>query len=115
VFTDAGGAVTNNIAAWNGTAWAPLGSGTDDNVSALIVYNDELIVGGWFNTAGDDLVNSIAAWDGTGWSHMGTGITSSPQHAIVYALAVYNGKLVAGGGFTTAGGVSASNIAIWGN
>ena len=31
----------------------------------------------------------------------------------VYALAVYNGDLIAGGTFTTAGGVSASRIARW--
>jgi hypothetical protein len=32
---------------------------------------------------------------------------------IVYALAVYDNKLIAGGGFTTAGGVDANSIASW--
>src|SRR5262249_34084660 len=35
VFTTAGGVVANNIARWNGTSWAALGSGMDSYVSAL--------------------------------------------------------------------------------
>ena len=31
----------------------------------------------------------------------------------MYALTVYNGQLVAGGNFTTAGGVACNRIACW--
>jgi hypothetical protein len=42
------------------------------------------------------------------WSALGSGSDGS-----VYALALYNNKLFAGGGFTTAGSASANNIAAW--
>jgi len=53
--------------------------------------------------------NNIARWNGTAWSPLGTGMNNW-----VLALAVLpNGDLVAGGRFTTAGGVSAIRIARW--
>jgi hypothetical protein len=42
------------------------------------------------------------------WSNLGSGMNGQ-----VYALTVYNGELIAGGHFTTAGGISANNIAKW--
>ena len=35
------------------------------------------------------------------------------QYTFVFALTVYNGELIAGGFFTTAGGTKTSNIARW--
>jgi hypothetical protein len=107
-FTTAGGLPANHIAAWDGTAWSPLGSGINGSVGALTVYNGNLIVGGGFTTAGGTSASNIASWDGTAWSPLGSGINGG-----VGALTVYNGTLIAGGGFTTAGGTSASNIASW--
>jgi len=46
--------------------------------------------------------------DDTSWSPLGSGMNSD-----VWALAVYDNKLIAGGWFTTAGGVSANHIAAW--
>jgi len=42
------------------------------------------------------------------WTSLGTGISDD-----VYSLTVYDNKLIAGGWFTTAGGVSVSHIAAW--
>ena len=85
--------------------WGPLGSGTGGgtytSVSALTIYNGELIAGGWFTTAGGVPCNNIARWDGSAWQPLGSGTNSS-----VAALTIYNGELIAGGGFTTAGGVA---------
>ncbi len=51
-FTIAGDVLANNIAKWDGTNWSPLGSGMQGggstSVSALTVYNGELIAGGYF-------------------------------------------------------------------
>ncbi len=53
--------------------------------------------------------NNIAKWDGSAWSALGSGMNDA-----VHALAVDgSGNLVAGGSFTTAGGVSANHIAKW--
>src|SRR5262245_3882160 len=50
-FTLAGNTIVKNIAAWNGSSWLPLGTGTNFDVFALTVYNGSLIAGGSFTTA----------------------------------------------------------------
>lgn len=88
--------------------WLPLGSGMNDRVEDLVVYDNKLIAGGMFTTADGDVVNGIASWDGSSWSPLGSGMDGG-----VYALSVYDGKLIAGGLFSAAGGDSASGIASW--
>ncbi|HOW73868.1 MAG TPA: PHB depolymerase family esterase, partial [Phycisphaerae bacterium] len=115
-FNTAGQVSANNIAAWDGAAWQPLGSGLGGEypeVRALAVYQDQLIAAGHFTTAGGASANHIARWDGTQWQPLGSGISGPPTYAGVNALAVYGGSLVAGGYFTSAGGVSANHIARW--
>ncbi len=55
--------------------------------------------------------------DSGSWSSVGTGssngVSGSMFNTAVYALAVYNGELYAGGEFTQAGGMSMNNIARW--
>jgi hypothetical protein len=123
-FFTAGGEAANCIARWDGTTWAPLGSGMNDRVFALTTYDldgagpqpPQLIAGGAFTTAGGVLANRIARWDGTTWASLG-----SEMNGAVFALATYDpdgsgplsAQLIAGGGFTTAGGVTANRIARW--
>jgi hypothetical protein len=87
--------------------------GVDGIVYTFIEYQGNLIIGGNFDVAGDTLANSIAAWDGSSWSPLGSGMGSPDNSSTVFALVVYEDKLVVGGGFSTAGGVSAKNIACW--
>jgi len=122
VFTTAGGVSVNRIAKWDGTAWSALagqGTGVNDRVFALAVYDDgsgpALYAGGDFTTAGGVTVNRVAKWNGSEWSALagpGTGVNDRVQ-----ALAVFDDgtgpALYAGGTFTTAGGVSANRIARW--
>ncbi len=114
----------SNIAAFDPVSgeWSSIGPGSGLNgpVEALAVLpSGELVVGGHFTRAGFTNVSRIVSWNGSNWSPLGSGIDGSlppPNHAppVVYALTVMpNGDLVAGGLFTTAGGVSASNIARW--
>ena len=118
-FSTAGGASVNSIARWNGTFWSPLssaaGNGVNGGVGALAVYNDRLIVGGQFTSAGGVGVNSIAQWDGSSWSPLGSGASNgvSGSYPLVEALTVYNGQLIAGGRFYTAGGQVSFNWARW--
>ncbi len=88
--------------------WFPLGSGMNNQVMALTVFNGELIAGGNFTNAGGIPANSIAKWNGTAWSPLGLGIIGD-----VRALTVYNNELIAGGHFFTAGGIDANCIAKW--
>jgi hypothetical protein len=116
-FTKAGGLTANHVARWNGSSWAALGSGTNSGVSALTVFDDGagpmLHAGGKFTTAGGVVANRIAKWDGSSWAPLGSGMGANQ----VLALAVFDDgggpMLVAGGDFTTAGGMAASRIARW--
>ena len=61
-FTIVGGMSANYIASWNGSSWSPLGSGMNGPVDALMVYNDNLLVGGEFTSAGGKVSTYIAQW-----------------------------------------------------
>ena len=111
-FIEADGVAVNKIAKWNGTAWAPLGSGMNAAVFALTVFDDgtgpALYAGGGFTMAGGVPVNFIAKWTGTAWEPVGGGVDAG-----VKALTVFDGALYAGGAFFHAGGVDALRVAKW--
>ena len=129
-FTSAGGVPANHIARWDGSSWSPLGTGVGtwayDSVDSLMVFDDgsgggpALYVGGDFPIAGGVAANNIAKWDGSTWSSVGLGgPTGSGINGNVYALKVFDDSrgggpaLYAGGDFSSAGGVSANNVAKW--
>jgi hypothetical protein len=93
--------------------WGPVGTGTNESVRALCVYNGDLYAGGYFTMAGGNPANCIAQWNGTIWSTVSTGVTGGSNYPEILSMAVYNGNLYAAGRFTTAGGNPASNIAMW--
>jgi gliding motility-associated-like protein len=102
----------HNIASWNGSTWAALGSGLSDTVFDIARYNGALYAGGDFKKAGTLAIPKLAKWDGSSWSALGTGISGGGV-CLINALAVYNGELYAGGVFTGAGGTPVHNIAKW--
>ncbi|MBK8164805.1 MAG: hypothetical protein IPK64_02455 [bacterium] len=111
------GVPANDIAHWNGTSWAAFGGGTANYVLAYASYNGRLVAGGSFAQPTQSLgaANNIAGWSGGSLSAFGTGMNN-----VVYALESFkypgiNGsyELIAGGIFTTAGGVGALRIARW--
>ena len=97
-------------ALWDGAAWSwPGGTTLGGTVSAITVYNGELVVGGSFSAyVGGTLIQYLARFDGHAWSPVGTGVNGT-----VNALATYNGELIVGGYLWSAGGVSVGNIARW--
>ncbi len=123
-FSTLDGLTVNGIAKWNGSTWSalsgPSGTGVEHYVYALAVFDDgngdALYVGGQFATAGGVAVDNIAKWNGTAWSPL-TGPSGTGVLTYVSALAVYGAgsgdSLYVGGAFTTAGGVTANNIARW--
>ncbi len=54
-------AAANRIAVWNGSAWSPLGSGTNGTVNALATRNKTLFVGGSFAFAGGKVSGNIGS------------------------------------------------------
>ena len=85
-------------------------------VYAMEAYDDgtgpALYAGGWFTTDQASVsANHILKWNGTSWLPLGDGITG--LFSRVQSMAVYNGELIVGGTFTSAGGIHANNIAKW--
>jgi len=77
-------------------------------------YNGDLVVGGFFTEINGVPVNHIARWDGNQWHAFDGGMTGDdPVHTRVHDIIVYNGELIAGGCFNSAGNSSAKNIAKW--
>lgn len=115
-----GGLTVNGVAQWDGNGWATIegvaGTGVSAQVSTMIVYNGDLIVGGSFTQAGGADAWGIARWDGHSWSplagSLGAGVMTAPFD-FVSGLAVYNGDLYVGGQFSMAGHVPVNNVARW--
>jgi len=123
-FTTAGGVTVSYIARWDGSDWHPLGSGMQFVVRALTTWDPDgegpepaqLVAGGEFATAGGATVNNIAYWDGLEWRSFGSG-TNGTVHSLTTwdpdGAGPQHPQLIAGGNFTTAGGVTVNRIARW--
>lgn len=113
IFTRAGGLSTPGLAKWNGSDWSSIGfSGV---ATALVSDGTNLYVGGAFANAGGVLNTNVARYDGTNWHALGGGIGyhSGGTSPNVFILEWHNGQLYAGGTFTNAGNIAATNIAVW--
>ncbi|MFN8155020.1 MAG: T9SS type A sorting domain-containing protein [Bacteroidia bacterium] len=110
-FENADGNQALGIAKWNGSAWSAVGGGFQTNafsyvVRGLIVYNNELIAGGYVDSAGGMAIHKVARWNGSSWSAMGTNCPIST----INCFAIHNGELYAGG---QAGGAVKVCVAKW--
>lgn len=110
-FTEAGGISATRIARWDGLAWHALGDGiTDTNpndvINALTVFDDDLIVGGFFASAGTATAQQIARWDGATWHAIGTTLDDQ-----VYALDSFGGQLIQAGSAANADSTEINGIA----
>jgi WD40 repeat protein len=102
------------------SAWSPVGQGLKGSVYAVLgLRSGHVVAGGFFTNATPCCiaVNGIARWDGTAWSPMGAGMnvgSAGPLTRSVSDLAVLpNGDIVAGGSFTTAGGLPSGFWGYW--
>ncbi len=112
-FTSIGGVAANNIARWDGTTWRPLAQGVADRIEALEVHAGSLFVGGSFQTVGPGISSpGVARWNGSAWSAVSSSLSTGSS---VYALRSFRNNLFAGGSFSSLGGVSATNLAVWNN
>jgi len=125
-FTTAGDVSANNIAKYNiaSNNWSALGSGTNNGLKnsingSVYIYSlvldslGNLYVGGTFNIAGDVSANNIAKYNivSNTWSQLGKGVTGGDFTWVSSLVFDSLGNLYVGGIFTTAGDVSANNIA----
>lgn len=121
----AGGIPAHHVARWNGDGWSALeagfvGAGLDGHVYALELFDDgsgpALFAAGWIASGGGVPLANIGRWDGVAW-HALDGPVGDGIDGTVYALAVFDDgagpALYAGGDFTSAGGLTAYNVARW--
>ena len=97
-FESADGNQALGIAKWNGSAWSDVGGGFmhgafSNVVRGLIVFNNELIAGGYVDSAGGNPIHKVAKWNGTSWSAMGTNCPVST----VNCFGIHNGELYVAG------------------
>nr|BAL56533.1 hypothetical protein HGMM_F40B03C21 [uncultured Bacteroidetes bacterium] len=86
-------------------SWQDVAGGTNFPVEVLFPWQGSLYVGGRFTAVGGSSLqaNGIARYSSAGWSALGNpqGVSGTGH---VYALTVYQGKLIVGGDFSGAGG-----------
>jgi catechol 2,3-dioxygenase-like lactoylglutathione lyase family enzyme len=107
-----------SVAHWNGSSWQPFAPNFYAyDVVAAQEHLGSLYVGGGFNTtdaSASDSVRRVARWTGSNWQALGDGLREAPgDYVYVYSLASWGGQLAAGGHFAIAGGLPATNIALW--
>jgi hypothetical protein len=121
-FTLAGSINTRSFAKWNGSAWSTFGTGFSKLSATAEVYcfktvNNEVYIGGAFDSANGISAHNIVKWNGTQFSALGNGIilspTFSPYNAWVVGMEVFNNELYVTGLFSSAGTINANNIAKW--
>lgn len=116
-FARIGGNWINNIAAWNGTTWIPMGTGSNGTVRAFALLpnasgGNDLIAAGSFWIMDGVSTPYIARWNGSAWSSIGA--MDAPVWCLLTTPSASGGvDLIAGGDFNTAGGTSAYYIARW--
>lgn len=100
------------ILRYDGTNWKSVGGGiirgNFPRVFAFHEFNNQLFVGGVFDTAGTIPASMIAAWDGNTWCGFTSNIGGS-----VFSLGDYANTLTVGGDFTTINGDSIRKLAQW--
>src|SRR5690606_32002838 len=114
-FTRSGSVTVNNVAAWDGASWQPLGSGLTGStatVNALIEHAGVLVAGGAFTQASGQPAANVATWDGSSWNPLLDGSANGVDDRVL-TLSVFAGDLVAGGVMTRAGDATVNRIAIW--
>jgi len=113
----------DNIAKWNGSAWSALGANAGggngifpprSSVYAILVSGSRVFAGGVFTNAnGNPLSDNLVVFDGKSWQPVGSdGAGNGALNASVQALAVFGGKLYAGGNFTSVAGTGPASFLV---
>lgn len=103
-----------SIAAWNGSAWSPVGTAFQNSNAATTIVNailfdrsGDMYVGGNFTTINAP-GNFVAKWNGTTWSALGSGLDRTAR-----ALAMTPDGTLYAGGAEDIGGVCCVGLKTW--
>jgi len=120
--TEAVGGAVNYIGVYDvvDVKWDSAGGGINDTVlpfpplycTALCLVNDDLFAGGNFKNTADGAANYVAVYRAApinAWQALSSGM----NHIVATLYTTSSNEVIAGGTFTTAGGVACSKIASW--
>jgi hypothetical protein len=107
-------------ATWSGQVWESLGA-FNGPLTSMVFYrpfnvtiNPSLVVSGLFTQQGAIPLNHIGIRDpSNNWSALGAGLNGPALAMISVPAGGGRNDLIAGGAFSTAGGIAANNIARW--
>ena len=105
---------TQSMGYWDGVNFNPIILPVNNvlAVNSLIVFQNELYVGGtFFHTTMTDPKNQILKWNGTSWVSVGGGIPGVVSR--IYSMAIYNNELYVAGRFFKADGNAGEHIQKW--
>lgn len=97
-FTAVDGVEANNIVAWDGETFLPMGGGLNGVVHTMEFIQGKLYVGGEFTMADFPDAKNIAVWDGNEWESIATG---EMEGAVYDIIQIYedNNEIYFGGAF----------------
>ncbi|MFN8361341.1 MAG: T9SS type A sorting domain-containing protein [Candidatus Kapaibacterium sp.] len=103
----------NNIARWSSSTkqWTPLNGQTDGIVAALLYHNNELFIGGKFNTAAKLKVDHCVRYNvlTSAWQPMSKGVNNA-----VTSFAAVGDSIIVGGRYAAVNdGSGSARCAIW--
>lgn len=105
------------LAKWNGSTWQFMINelqGGLATIQKMIVFNDELYVGGLFYNSDGNVATGIMRWDDTTWRDVGGSITVvNNPYPDIKDMCVHNNKLYCVGSFEKIGGIDALGLASW--
>jgi hypothetical protein len=111
----AGGLFPGGIVIEDDGGWAPLGGGLDgelDYVEDLTISPAlGVVIAGSFESVGGEAIAKLARWDGAAWRDLAGGVDGFGGYPLVTAVLAYGDGVFVAGGFESAGGVPAANLA----
>ncbi|MCC7333439.1 MAG: T9SS type A sorting domain-containing protein [Flavobacteriales bacterium] len=102
-FDTAGSVSARNIAKWNGNNWdslsiQPFKSSWTSGINSMAVINNELYMGGTFDTVAGMPVTGLAKWNDSNWS--GVNFPNLQSFYSIFSIVEYNGEIYAAGNFS---------------
>jgi hypothetical protein len=94
------------ICIYDGVSWVVKDT-IDNIVRSMVIYNNELYMGGDFVAINSQSMEHLVKWNGTNWVNIGA------SGGNVLNLRVINNDLYAVGTFTQVAGINANSIAKW--